>query len=104
ACPRYALSMYSLDRNLSLVEALALGGVVQGDDDAVDFTINADWSQVVYYKEKPSEDNSPQAKPTWSATTYCFKSAKYEECGERQNVQPPDPPLLKELRFGDDSN
>ena len=101
ACPRYALDMYALDRNLNLSEALSLGGVVQGDDDAVDFSIRPDWSQVVQYKEQPAESNDPNAKPTWSATTYCLKDSTYAECGKKDKVQPPNSPLLKELRNTD---
>ena len=98
ACPRYGLDMFALDNSLNLTDALSLGGVVQGDNDAADFTLSQDWSQVVHYQEQRPESENEDAKSTWSAGTYCLKSTKYEKCGEKQNVQPPDPPLLKELR------
>ncbi|HLW52811.1 MAG TPA: hypothetical protein VKW06_08200 [Candidatus Angelobacter sp.] len=99
ACPRYGLALYSIDQNLNLADALTLGGVVQGVDDAVDITVNADWSQVVQYQEHPAEKE--QADSTWSATTYCLNGMKYSKCKEEKNARPPDPPVLKELRDSD---
>lgn len=98
ACPRYGLDIFVLDNNLNLSEGLSLGGVVQGDDDAVDFAINRDWSRVVEYQQQRADDSKPDAKPTWSATSYCLVHVKYEKCDEKKNVQPPNPPFLKELR------
>ena len=71
---------------------------MQGDDDAVDFSISRDWSQVVAYQEQKTDEAKPDAQPTWDATTYCLKGAKYEKCGEKKNVTPPGSPVLKELR------
>lgn len=98
ACPRYAFDMFALDKNLNLVESLSLGGVVQGDDDAADFSISRDWLQVVAYQQQKTDDQNPDAAATWAAINYCLKGTKYEKCGEKKNVKPPEPSLLKELR------
>jgi hypothetical protein len=96
ACPHYSLDILALDKSLKLQKALSLGGVVRGDSDAVDFSISPDWLKIVQYKEQPVSPNSDQT--TWTATSYCFKGVEYIKCGEQKNIQPPDPPLLKELR------
>jgi len=104
ACPRYGLRMFTLDQNLKLTQALALGGVVQGDGDAVDFALTPDWSQIIEYNEQLLDPSSDKPQTTWSATTYCLKGMSFEKCGEKKNVQPPNPPLLKELRELADQN
>jgi hypothetical protein len=98
ACPRYGLEIFALDKSLNLKQALSLGGVVRGDQDAADFSIAPDWSKVVQYQERPPEQNDPNAKSTWTAVTLCLKGMEYVDCGEKKNVQPPNPPLLKKLR------
>lgn len=97
ACPRYGLQILALDPSLNLKQALALGGVVRGENDAVDFSLSADWSQVVQYQEAPSDHDNPDASGTWTATSYCLKGLEYVECGVKKNVQPPHSPLLKQL-------
>lgn len=101
ACPRYDLEIFAIDKTLNLSEALSLGGVVQGDNDAVDISVNRDWSEVVEYKEQGTDTANANDNPLWSATTYCLNAAKYTKCGEKKAVQPPDPPVLKELRDSD---
>jgi hypothetical protein len=37
----------------------------------------------------------------WSATTWCRGELAYHQCDHEDNVSPPDPPLLKDLRNPD---
>lgn len=101
ACPRYDLEIFAIDKTLKLTEALSLGGVVQGDNDAVDISVSRDWSEVVEYKEQRTESTDANGSPFWSATTYCLDAVKYTKCGEKKDVHPPNPPVLKELRDSD---
>ena len=90
--------IFDLDKDLDLHTAIALGGVIcSGPPFSQDFTISSDWSQITEY------DKIEEFPDSWSSTTYCLKSwggsgYNYEPCGEKQNVQPPNPPVLKQLR------
>jgi hypothetical protein len=100
ACPRTELKILQLSPDMKIHEVLQLGGVIDtGTGVSQDFTVSPDWSQVVQYDQHGlTELGQPQA---WSSTTWCFGESKYEECGHKDNVTPPDPPVLKELRNAD---
>jgi hypothetical protein len=92
ACPRLDVSFLALDKDLNLTEAFALDEVVGGG--SMDLSISDDWSTITRFDEEMTADgNGP-----WSSTKWCLRGAVYEKCGDRHNVRPPDPPLLKELR------
>lgn len=67
----------------------------------MDIAVSRDWSEVVEYKEQKNESTNADDNPSWSATTYCLNTAKYTKCGEKKDVHPPDPAVLKELRDSD---
>jgi hypothetical protein len=100
ACPRTELRILRLSADMKIREVLELGGVVDtGMEASQDFTISPDWSQVVEY-DRAASDEPGKPRP-WSSTTWCLGESEYEECGHEDNVQPPDPPVLKELRIND---
>jgi len=93
---------------MKIFTALSLGERMYGRCPACfmsqDFTVSPDWSQVTKYDEK--EDENGEHGP-WSSTAYCLtvdtkenetSAHVYKPCGHKDNVQPPDPPVLKELR------
>lgn len=90
-CPRTELQMLVLDKNLAVVGALDLGDVVDVPIHAQDFVVSPDWTQVTQYDQKRYDG-------PWSSVTYCLGKQSYEKCGEEQNVTPPNPPVLKEIR------
>jgi len=100
ACPRIDMRVFALDRNLHLSKALDLSTLLDnGDGKSIDFSVAADWSSVVQFDQAPFND---QGEPgLWSSTAWCLRGTAYERCGQEQNVQPPDPPLLQELRNPD---
>jgi hypothetical protein len=73
-----------------------LSGIVETEGQSEDFALSDDWSKVTQFEEGPANDKD-EAGP-WSSTTWCLEDKTYEKCGQKQTVQPPDPPLLKELR------
>jgi hypothetical protein len=97
--PKTDLEIFDLSKDLHLHKALALGNVINGPDlHSQDFTISPDWSQITEYDLLGTYDSS-----SWSSITWCLKlnggsGYNYERCGEKQNVRPPDPPGLKQLR------
>jgi hypothetical protein len=98
AAPKNDLRIFDLDKDLDLHTAIALGGVICGPLLSQDFTISPDWSQITEYDDNQTDDSSD----SWTSTTYCLKSYEesgynYEPCGTKHNVQPPNPPALKEL-------
>jgi hypothetical protein len=102
ACPRTDIRIFGLTRDMKIYQALELGDFMGAGPDSPqsqDFEITADWSQVTVYDQAPDdEDGSPGS---WSSTAWCLRDSAYEECRKKDDVQPPDPPLLKELRPGD---
>ena len=100
ACPRTELRILRLSADMKIHEVLQLGGVIDtGTGVSQDFTVSADWSKVVQYDQQGlTELGQPQA---WSSTTWCLGESEYEECGHKDNVQPPNPPVLKEMRNAD---
>ena len=68
-----------------------------------DFTVSSDWSRIAEY-----DDNKAGGTfDAWSSTTWCLKAPPhndqsggyvYEKCEEKESVQPPNPPVLQELR------
>jgi len=100
ACPRTELRILRLSADMKIHEVLQLGGVIDtGTGVSQDFTVSPDWSQVVQYDQLGlTELGQPQA---WSSTTWCLGESEYEECGHKDNVQPPNPPVLKEMRNAD---
>lgn len=106
ACPRTDLRIFELGAGARFYQILGLGDVVGGPPTlfSQDFTVSPDWSRITQFDLKAGEDGSPGS---WSSTTFCLKlSAEkdaphaytYEKCAEKENVQPPDPPILKDLR------
>jgi len=81
-------------------QVLQLGGVVDtGMEASQDFTVSPDWSQVIEFHRPESDE--PGKPKSWSSTTWCLGASEYEECGHQDNAQPPEPPVLKELRIAD---
>jgi hypothetical protein len=99
ACPRVDMRIFAVNKDLKLSEALDLSGIIDTDGRSEDFALSDDWSRVVQFEEAPENDKG-EAGP-WSSTTWCLKGKEYEKCEQKQNVHPPDPPLLKELRIAD---
>jgi hypothetical protein len=99
ACPRVEMRIFAVNENFKLYKALDLGGIIDTDGRSEDFSFTDDWSKVVQFEQPP--DNEQGEPGPWSSTTWCLKHLEYEKCEEKQNVQPPSPPLLKELRNPD---
>ncbi len=105
ACPRTELAIYDLGKDRKIFEALRLDGIVDGTQFiSQDFTLSPDWSRVTEYDQAADENDEAGF---WSSTTYCLKMDEekyetsapiYKPCGQRKNVQPPNPPVLKQLR------
>jgi hypothetical protein len=99
-CPRVDLRVFALDKNLNLTKAFGFENILDNSDgQSMDFAISPDWSTLTKFDQAAMGDKSEFGE--WSSTLWCLRGAKYEACGEKQNVQPPDPPLLKELRNPD---
>jgi hypothetical protein len=98
ACPRTDLRILKLGSDTKPQEMLRLGGIIDnGSGAAQDFTVSPDWTQAVQYDQEGDQgDPGP-----WSSTTWCLGKSVYERCGHKDHVEPPDPPVLKELRNGD---
>lgn len=104
-CPRTDLRIFHLRADRKVFGALGLGDVINTPGlFSQDFTVSPDWSQITEYDLKGNEQNLPGS---WSSTTWCLKPNSqryqaetyvYEKCGEKGNVQPPNPPVLKGLR------
>lgn len=98
-CPWTDLTVYHLTPDNKITEALKLGDVIadmgQSPQDE-DFSISPDWSQIVQYKQEPDDEKGNPG--SWSSTTYCLKGTRYEACGRKEGVEPPNPPVLKGLR------
>ena len=100
ACPRTDLRIYRIGADLKPQQMLALGTVVDtGTGSSQDFSLSRDWSRIVEYDEA-SMDNEGKPGP-WNSTTWCRGESAYRECDHQDTVQPPDPPVLKELRNAD---
>lgn len=100
ACPRTELRIFRLGADLTPREMLRLGGIVDnGAEASQDFALARDWSRVIEFDEKGLDD---QGNPgPWSATTWCRGEVAYGQCDHEDKVEPPNPPLLKELRNAD---
>jgi hypothetical protein len=96
ACPRVDMRIFSVDKDLKLSESLDLSSIIDTNGQSEDFALSDDWSKVTQFEKAP--DNNKGEPAPWSSTTWCLEGKKYEKCKEKQNVQPPDRPLLKELR------
>ena len=99
--PVTELQIFDLGKDFNLQPALKLGNEIDGMNlRSQDFTVSADWSQVSEYNFGATEGSG-----SWSSVTWCLKTNEqggyvYEQCGEKEKVQPPNPPVLKELRDG----
>jgi hypothetical protein len=98
-CPYTNLSVFRVGSDNKFYEMLQLGGIIAGRGAAPadqDFSISPDWSQITeydYYKD----ENDEKDPGSWSSTTYCLKDSRYEKCGEKRDVAPPNPRTLKDL-------
>ena len=101
ACPRVELRVWRITPDLKISGMFALGDIVDNSGGATkDFNVSQDWSQITEFDQaNAGEDGSPGS---WSSKAWCLKKDGYEECGKADNVQPPDPPVLKELRSAED--
>jgi hypothetical protein len=100
ACPRTELRVFRLGANLRPVEMIRLGGIVDnGTGASQDFALSRDWSRIVQYDEQGLDDQGNAGQ--WSSTTWCRGESSYGQCDHQDNVEPPDPPVLKELRNSD---
>jgi hypothetical protein len=99
ACPRVDMRIFAVNKDLKLHKALDLGGIIDTNGQSEDFSLRDDWLKVIQFEEAPENDKGEFGP--WSSTTWCLKDLEYEKCEEKQNVQPPSPPLLKELRNPD---
>jgi hypothetical protein len=107
ACPWTDLRVFELGKDMKFYGVLSLGDVVGGPPGlfSQDFTVSSDWSQITEYDFRGSDNGDPPE--SWSSTTWCLSensrkgeahAYSYEKCGQKEKVQPPDPPVLKELR------
>jgi hypothetical protein len=97
ACPRVDMRLFAVDKTFKVSKALDLSSVVDNADArSEDFSLSEDWSKVTRFEQEPANDKGEPG--AWSSTTWCLKSSAYEKCEEKQNVQPPEPAMLKELR------
>lgn len=103
ACPRTDVRVFAIDKDLETLEGLELGNVVGHFPVSQDFTVSPDWSEITEYDLKSDET-------AWSSTTWCrdghsqgetLERYLYKLCDEKANVKPPNPPVLKEARYGD---
>jgi len=100
ACPRTDLRIFRIGADLQIKEMLHLGGIVDnGSGASQDFSVSRDWSQVIEY-DQSSMDEQGNPGP-WSSTTWCRGEVAYHKCDHQEAAEPPDPPVLKELRSGD---
>jgi hypothetical protein len=105
ACPRTDLRVFELGKDMKLYPILSLGDVMNSPRLlSQDFTLSTDWRQITEYELTGNGEN---LAGSWSSTAWCLKtdsqegqphSHVYEKCGHKEKVQPPDPPVLKELR------
>ncbi len=99
-CPYTDLTMYRLTPDNKIYEVLKLGDLIAGRGSAPadqDFSISADWSQITEYDYYLEQDDGKEDTGSWSSTTYCLKDSRYEKCGEKSDVVPPNPRTLKDL-------
>jgi hypothetical protein len=102
ACPSMKLEIWALDSNLNLITQLNLGAFLCGGGpmpSSGDFTVSPDWSQVTEYLQTGADDDHL----TWSSATYCLKGGFYTQCGRKEDVKPPEPPVIREELGGDSS-
>jgi hypothetical protein len=105
ACPRTDLRIFGLTGDMKIREALKLGDTIDGPRlFSQDFTVSADWLRITEFELGGNEEDLPGS---WSSTTYCLfvdtekdrtGTHVYKTCEHGKNVQPPNPPVLKELR------
>lgn len=99
ACPRVEMRIFAVNQDFKLYKALDLGGIIDTNGQSEDFSLTNDWARVTQFLEAQQTDAGEAG--LWSSTTWCLKHLEYEKCEEKQNVQPPSPPLLQELRNPD---
>jgi hypothetical protein len=90
ACPRAGITIYYEDKSSGkLLRALDHVGVVEGEGSDIDYTVSDDWQRVELYEGKGDT-------LSWTQTSFCLRSGdrKYQECGHKNNVQPPNPRTL----------
>lgn len=105
--PTTDLRIFDLGNDMKLHAALKLGDTIDRVNLlSQDFTMSPDWSRITQYDLRPDVDAD-----SWSSTTWCLGQTSqkgqmtgyvYEKCGEEDDVKPPNPPVLEELRRGID--
>ena len=101
ACPRTSLLILGLTKEREIYTLLELGDMVTAGPDspqAEDFALSPDWSQITQYDQAQDDEGGNPGE--WSSKTWCLQGPRYKECGSAEGVQPPNPPVLKELRSG----
>jgi hypothetical protein len=105
ACPTSDLRIFDVGKDLIPYEALALGNLVGGAGrpiESQDFTVSPDWGRITEYDLAGNVE-------TWSSTTWCLEKIHglknggdyaYRPCDHKENVKPPDPPVVEKLRMG----
>jgi len=100
ACPRTDLRIFRLGADRQLQPMLQLGDIVDnGSGASQDFSLSRDWSKVVEYDQAVMDGQGKSG--AWSATTWCRGEVAYHQCDHQDSAEPPDPPVLKELRNAD---
>jgi protocatechuate 3,4-dioxygenase beta subunit len=100
SCPSMKLEIWALDSNLNLITLLNLGTFLCGGGSMAssgDFTVSLDWPQITEYLQTGPDD----AHLTWSSATYCLKGGFYTPCGRKDDVKPPEPPVIRQKLGGD---
>ena len=120
-CPMSVLRIFDVGKDLNPYWALDIGDGVGGAGHPIvseDFSVSPDWSRITKYQLTNSlmvrgfgfydrEYNGTG----WSSTTWCLQKSppgeagggyEYQICDVKQNVKPPNPPLVKKLRMGDE--
>jgi len=95
ACPWTELRILAIDSNENLVTLLNLGSRIGGppEPSSGDFSVSRDWSRIVEYDAKENDDGDE----IWSSVTYCRGDVGYDVCDSKQEVKPPDPPVIRQL-------
>jgi len=99
ACPRAQLQIYAISPQGEIETALDIYKItLEPDTWAADFQFAPDWSRAAYYSQPSTQSADPAP---WKETDYCLSGHSYEPCGVKENVKPPNPPVVKALNDAD---